>query len=366
VLRDSNASAFLRTAESADPAILALPYPHRVIRLGLSDLIGRHYSSAALHAIKHAFSRPGAGLDQAWRDAGEEFAPFGRLLMELPALARLSDPLILSMQLHWSHSPTVVARKQLLERLEHIDVGDKLPAAAIAIPFRFFYVHYEQVPVGQGPHALLASNEGDSEAADDEAFRYAGAFVREPPDGSGRQLEVTSLLEDRCNPLSVATSRIVIELREEHSLTQALELALVRAEVGFEMIALERLAVVTLLKILFYMGSRDARKQVRDDRSAALKDIGKRTPEKREKLLSAARGYFDHILVGPETGLTSQSDPGGRAITKVFVRRGHVHHYWVGKGRTQLISHIIDPVVVNRRLLGGDETGPAPKNYVLQ
>jgi len=54
-----------------------------------------------------------------------------------------------------------------------------------------------------------------------------------------------------------------------------------------------------------------------------------------------------------------------RRQTKVFVRRGHVHGYWTGKGRTVYEAKILDPIVVNRRLLQDGEEPPMPKNYTL-
>lgn len=111
-----------------------------------------------------------------------------------------------------------------------------------------------------------------------------------------------------------------------------------------ELIEVETTAAEELIKVLFYLGSKDARKVTVSDRATALKDMAKRDGAAQQRILLKTRGLYDHILVGPEAALPFPGDDElSRRQTKVFVRRGHLHGFWTGRAEPSTRSRFSSP-----------------------
>jgi hypothetical protein len=240
-----------------------------------------------------------------------------------------------------------------------MDLSEKLLARSVTAPFPFSYVHF-----GHGDPAATVTL---PDSAGEHTLAAVGAFVRQVRHAAGRLLELSFVWQDANEPLSTWVTELPLELDAlpDQTLAAAVEQALIAVEAPDETKEAELAAAEELLKVLYYLGSREARSVAVDERSAAMKDIGKKSAEQQRKVNQRSRGLYDHILVGPETSLADGLVGLSRRQSKVFVRRGHVHGYWTGKGRTVYVARLLDPIVVNKHLLEDGAEVPPPKDYKL-
>lgn len=352
---------FFASEDSSDPEVLTLPVPHLMQRLGAAAVMQRHFSPEVYRIVKEALSSSSRSVEQCWEVARSQHE-------KLDALARTHDFAVfppeivaLSLQLQWSRSPTINVRSTLTERLRYTDLSSKLLAKAVTAPFPLQYVHFSiSDPVAE----IFLDHEGQK-----FSVALAGAFVLQRTTDAGRTLDVHLAWQNKQDKLHVLVSAVRLDLgQDEQTVAECIEASLmggnyesveVRGSIGA--------ALDELFKVLFYMGSRQARIVQADDRSKLLKDIGRKTPEQQTRLVERARGLYDHIDIGPEQALSGEVGLEGldRRQTKVSIRRGHWHGYWRGAGRTEYVVHLLEPIIVNKRLLGEDEAPPDPRGYTL-
>lgn len=337
-----------------------LPLPHQILRLGAVEMMSRHYTPAVYRILKEELSNPSRNVDASWSAAAGRHAGLSGLLGKLPSFARPDTLVSLTLQLHWTRSPTVKARPQLVELLRFTDITEKLKVQAIAVPFPLFYMHLGF----ENSVAEIYMGEGEDAGS---AFSMTGAFIRLDNSLGERALEMAIVWQVRSDPLSASMSTLRLNLSDENvTVSECVENALVAAESPPETKESERAAAEELLKMVFYMGSREARRVDVKDRSKALKDLGRKNPEQQKAILEKTRALYDHILIGPEKSLFGSNYEGltGRQVS-IHVRRGHLHGYWTGPGRTVYTMRVLEPVVVNRHLLGDGDEPPAPKDYTI-
>jgi hypothetical protein len=352
---------FLKSEDTDDPVTRSLPLPHMLQRLGLTAMMARRYTPEVYKVVKEALSHVDRSVDDCWDAAGKGHAGLGRMLStKHAALAVAPATVSLSLQLHWGRAPTVKVRPTLIARIRFVDISSKLKASLVTAPFPFSYVHFGHAD----PVAQVSFNSGQ----DEKQFDMTGVFVRQLTHDGGRSLELSFVWQKQGAPMESWISTLLLKIEDGagQTLEWCIDQALQEAQAPNETREAERAAAEELVKVLFYMGSRDARSIVVTERADAMKDVGKRNAAQQAKVIERARGLYDHILVGPERGMFGDGVDGmSRRQTKVFVRRGHVHGYWTGKGRTVYEAKILDPIVVNRRLLQDGEEPPMPKNYTL-
>lgn len=353
---------FLRSAEAVDPITLALPVPHMLQRMGAVSVVQRHFVPDAYRVFKEAFSSAECGVEQCWERAASRHSGLRDLALTNPTVVKPPEIVALSLQLHWARAPTLRVRPTLTERMRFMDISAKLPSRIIAAPFPLQYVHFGAAdPIAQ----VDLAGDGEGEGA---AMPFVGAFVRHSKTSDGRILDVRMIWQNNQDPRHILTSAVTLQaLDSEQTVFDCIQQALQASSTDDAAAAPEAAALEELVKVLFYVSSRGARLIESDERAAALKNIGKKSPEQQAQILERSRGLYDHILVGPEKPLGFE-EPGEGAVrrqTKVSVRRGHYHGYWHGPGRTEYVLHLLDPIIVNRHLLQDGDDPPTPRDYTL-
>ncbi len=110
-------------------------------------------------------------------------------------------------------------------------------------------------------------------------------------------------------------------------------------------------------KILFYMGSRDARMRDLTPETNLTKSVqGLKSPSKIEKAKRKASKVFDHILVGPESLAVRSVNHGGSGDSRsvsTHWRRGHYRDQPHGPNNKERKLVFIEPILV-RADLGGN------------
>lgn len=352
---------FFSNDDSSDPHVLSLPAPHMMQRLGAAAVMQRHFSPETYSIVKDALSSDARSIEQCWDLARSRHVGLDKLAKTHDFAVFPPEIVGLSLQLQWSRSPTITVRSTLTERLRHTDLSSKLRTSAVNTPFLLQYVHFSSTdPVAE---IRLTYDEKDYRV------ELAGAFVRRLNTQEGRDLDVRLVWRNPDDPLHTLISQVQLKLRGGPQ-TVSECIAHATQEVDYEtddVRTAELAALDELFKVLFYMASKQARVVKMDERATTLKDLGRRSPEQQQKLLARSRAIYDHILVGPEHAFDSEANMDGvtRRQTKVSIRRGHLHGYWRGTGRTEYIVHLLDPIVVNKHLLGDGDSPPDPKNYTI-
>lgn len=346
--------AFQPSEEQSDPEVLKLPLPHLLVRLGLVNSISSRYTPEAYRAVRDALSRADRNMEQVWADACVAHQGLGSLTAKFPMLARPDELIRLTLQLHWSRSPTMTIRPALTQRLRLTDIGSKLPMRMVKTPFPLQYVHFGDAE----PLAEVTLTEDGREAS----YRPTGAFVHRAAQGT-EEIGLWLVWQTPGRPLDAHIYATTLQAYGDQSVDDAIAAALADEE-DPEMRASARLVVEEVLKLMFYATSRDARMVERNERGQMMLGMGKKSPEQKARIMQRAKGLYDHILVGPEQALQVTSEGLESRQMPVHVRRGHLHGYWTGKGRTSYIVKFLEPVVVNQQRLGDDDA--APRDYDLR
>lgn len=350
---------FIKSEDSQDPLTSTLPFPQMLQRFGIVAMMSRRFAPDSYRVIKEALSVPGASPDTAWALAGQNHPRLGRLLSKSPTLARPSDAITLSLQMHWTRSPTIKVRPTLTERLRLTDISEKLPAYLVGVPFPLCYIHLGfSEPVAE---IRVSNSEGDG------VYVPSGVFVSQKQQDGVREIGLWFVWQVAEVPHECHLSLVTLKIADETStVAQCVDAALQDETENPDLHGAIRQAVEEVVKLLFYMSSKESRQTAVNERSQALKGLGKKTSEQQQRHLTKARALYDHILIGPETGLGFANAEGVRPrVGKVFVRRGHLHGYWTGVGRSIYVAHFLDPILVNKHLLGAGDEPPSPKDYLL-
>lgn len=352
---------FMRSEESDDALVMALPVPHMLQRLGAVSVVQRHFTPAVYKVFKEAFSRDDRSIEACWNDAAAKHEGLGRLAATRESSVLPPDVVSLALQLQWSRAPTLTVRPALVETLRSVDFSQKLPASVIAAPFKLQYVHFGSAD----PVAEIKLEAAETAAA---SMVLVGAFVRQYQAAEGRRLDIRMVWQSSEEKKRLITSAALVDAFDKGRMVNDCIEGAVASQME-EGGVREAMAVglEEIVKVLFYTVSKNARMVRSDERSQALRDMGKKSPEQQQKMLQRARGLIDHILIGPEktAGGDDLGEGSTRRQTKVTVRRGHYHGYWTGPGRTELVIHLLEPIIVNKHLLGEGDEPPAPKNYTV-
>lgn len=352
---------FLRSEDSDDPVVMGLPVPHMLQRLGAASVVQRHFVPTVYKVFKDSFSRDDRSIEECWKAATASHEGLQKLAARDAEAVLPPDVVALALQVQWSRAPTLTVRPGLVDVLRSIDISKKIPASMIAAPFKLQYVHF-------GPHDAVAEIKLGSDSEAEATMVMVGAFVRQFYLGEERRLDVRMVWQGTADKRRMITSAVTVEAHDKgRQVQECIEAAVGAHEVEGGVSQAMAGALEEVVKVLFYTVSKEARMVRSDDRAQALRDVGKKSAEQQQKMLQRARGLIDHILVGPEKmrGAEDLGEGATRRQTKVTVRRGHYHGYWTGPGRTELIIHLLEPVIVNKHLLGAGEEPPRPKDYKL-
>lgn len=344
---------------SKDKVIRALPLPHLWIRLGLVDVLRQHYAPRAYSELRDILRDGSVPDDVALDHLRAKNPAFGALLEKYPNLA-LPDPLTFNTaRLHWSKSPTLTVTPALTERLSLTDLAAEVPANFMHSPYPLVYIHFSS-PFKE---ASILYEDGFGQTV---PMDMVGAFVKQYSDVT----RVLVLEPVWCAPgdtLSAIVSSIVLKVTDE---TQPLQVYLDNhyQSLGPDAPSAESEygAIMALAKVLIYLGMKEARIVDSPQRSSTLRGLSRKSQEHQEKEIHKARGLYDHIRVGPDEpiGTVTLYTGRGRTVSPHF-RRGHIHTYRVGPGRTHVELKFVNPIIVNRQLLTENED-VTPRDYTLK
>lgn len=341
--------------------VASLPYPHRLARAGLGEVIQRHYTLPVYKLIKETCSDLTIPTSQLWDRVCEKEPRFRPFMEKMPNWSRPDELATFSTRVIWGKAPTLITTPSLSERLALTDIDLRLPAQFVRIPYGIAYLHFESSPSAAD---VRIADDGGKE----DVMRLEGAFLESYAAGAGaRHFQIVPIWSSRnSRGRSIYT---VIDLAISDDLTPVGDLLYEFYKVNdveAGIIEDNQSSIEEILKVLVYLNVKDARITDRPDRTMMLKGIGQKKATHQIKLLETAAGRCDHILVGPEAPLNIIQATGlsGRTMP-VHMRRGHIHAYRVGKDRKEVIVKFLDPVIVNKHLLGDGDAPPIPKNYRL-
>jgi len=342
-----------------------LPMPRRFLAAGLVEMIQQHYVPDVYRKLKELLSDLSFSDELVTDELVKAFPTFAELLHNAPHGALPTDAEISALRWHWTKSPLFLIRPELTERLQLTDLGLDVEASFAIMPYPLFYIHF---PGGRSDLSWVDVSE--------ESLKVTGAFVHQhgmasAEPGRPRILDIL-FCADSTDPQSEAWGFVDLRLTIEDE-AETLEQVFQRwvasnkpEEMDDEWVAFSRILIDEVLKILVYLGMRDARKEDRPERTKFLKTASNKTPGQRLTTAAKARWLFDYIYVGPEesvdniaaTGLTNRK-------VKPHFRRGHRHTVCYGRGREQRRLALYPPVIVNADMIGhGVEI--RPKDYIVR
>lgn len=346
-----------------DQVVDALPLPHRLVRSGLVEMVQRHYTPRMYRAIKEVLGDPNVPDGVVWNHLSDRDPSFRELYTKHPDIA-IPDVLTWSsLRMHWVNAPTLKVRSTLLERLALTDIDTHLPANFLRSPFPLAYIHYESPLEHAG--VKWSAKEGDAQTL----FSLEGAFVKEQQVSQTREFTLVMVWRHQSEVRKNLSTQITLQIADEKcSIEHYINEHYQKLGLQADDIEADAPAIAEILKVLIYMGLKDARMQKRTERSDALKGLPKKKRETQIKELQRARGLYDHILVGPEPAAEEHQVVGegfAKNTMPVHHRRGHFHTYRVGPGRQATEIKFIAPIIVNKHLLTADDSIPSPKDYRL-
>lgn len=344
-----------------DPRVQSLPYPHRLARAGIQEVMQKHYTQQAYRLIRDKLSDRSIPSDLVWDRVCETEPRFSQFMKDFPNWSIPQELEVESLRVIWGKAPTLITTSALSERLEATDIDLQVAAQFVRLPHGIAYLHFARAPEAA---RLEFEDEGKSFSMDLE-----GAFLEEysTPAGS-RMLVLMPIWTDMSHQYGsqYAVLRLLID-EEMTPLSHYLDENYRDEDVAPEVVASNRVAVEEIAKVLIYLNLKSARIVEKPQRSTMLRGMNKKSAEHQLKLLDKAKGTCDYLSVGPEQAMSSIQASGMSGATKApHLRRGFVNTYHVGKGRKELVLRFIEPVIVNKHLLGEDVPIPTPKNYRLK
>lgn len=352
---------YVDRAVLADEKVSRLPYPHRIARAGLAEVIQRHYSSTVYKILKEVCGIASIPTDHLWDAVCEREPRFQAFMEAMPNWSRPDDLATRSTRFIWGKAPTLITTGGLSERLALTDINlDKLPARFLNIPYPITYLHFQTPP----PNAVLNTDEDGQK----ESFVLEGAFLESYKTEISRKFQFVPIWRSTTDPNHSIFS--VVTLAVDDDLASVGDyLARHYEEIGLDagVISEDMESISEIVKVLVYLNLKDARTIPKPVRSDLLRGSNKKSVEQRLKILARAAGLCDHILVGPETSMHTFTAPGASERSMpVHARRGHLHTYRTGKGRTEVTLKFVEPIIVNKHLLQDGDAPPSLKDYHLK
>ena len=341
--------------------IARLPYPHRLARAGLAEVIQRHYSGPIYKLLKEICSTNSIPTDKLWDEVCAREPRFRAFMEAMPNWSCPDELATRSTRVTWGKAPTLLTTKGLSERLALTDVNlNKLPARFLHLPYPISYLHFQTPPLNAN---LCAEDSGEN-----EEFLLEGAFLENYLTDTGRKFQFVPLWRSTKDPNRNVYSDITLSVDDDLAMIgDLLSNYYEGKDYDQNVIEENQEAIIEIVKVLVYLNLREARIVQKPLRSDLLRGIQKKTVDQQLKIMARAARTCDHILVGPEETMTALLSPGtsGRSMP-VHPRRGHMHTYRTGKGRTEVTLKFLEPIIVNKHLLKDDEPEPKPKNYRLK
>jgi len=344
--------------QAQDPELYKLPMPYRWERIGVIETVKHHYLPTVFDVIKQELSQFDTPYFLIIPRVCDRLPLFKALLEAHPSLA-LPDVIAWSTLRHlWSQSSTLVVTSSLSERLANTHLGDDMDASLIRLPFNVCYIHFEY-----SPEEIDASNE---DANGESTVQLEGAFIEQHETDKGRVLMFNIMWTDMHSPLDAVCSEVELTITDENK-PIAFYINKFFDDIGREEDdrIYEYEALQELLKVMVYMGLKDARMVESPLRTTVRQKIGNkhRNAKQHSHYLDRIKNVYDHIRVGPEHELRKLSvidTTNGKKSP--HYRRGFMNKYWVGPGRTKVVAKFIEPVIVNKHLLTSDNPID-PKDY---
>jgi hypothetical protein len=339
------------------------PLPHRLISAGLIDHIQSHYAPKVYQTLKQLCSDISLSDEDVWMGLEQEFPQFRDLISNAPYAAMPEFPAYWSARLHWSKSPTIVVRQTLNERLIMTDLGLDIESQFLVLPYNFFYLHFEDArsDLQWEENGLVATIEG--------AFIHQHGSSN-AANGRQRIVEIGCMAStDSGEQLFYLDVRLVIEDEGE-----MLESVMKRTRDMMDPAPDDQwwkfmLSVIEeIVKVMIYLGTKDARREDRPERTRFLEGINKKSASQKTRALIKANELYDYILVGPEKAFDEITAPGlsGKKVKPHF-RRGHRHTVSYGRVRELKRIEMFPPVIINAHLIGSAEGySIVPKNYQIK